>query len=54
MGWRYEVHAWVRRDGQYAYEAVYQGQSLLAAIRAMVKAKRTAGCVRLEWRAWRA
>ena len=51
MGWKYEVMAWTRQsDGSYRDEAVYQGQSLVAAIRWMRKAKRTSGCVRLEWR----
>lgn len=51
MGWTYEVNAWRRQsDGGYAYEQVYAGESLIRAIRAMRTAKRTAGCVRLEWR----
>ena len=51
MGWKYEVLAWTRHeDGSYSDVTTYTGQSLIAAVRAMRKAKRTSGCVRLEWR----
>jgi len=51
MGNRYMVYAWMGYDdGTYAHEEVYAGQSLIGAIRAMRRAKRTSGCVRLEWR----
>ena len=51
MGWKYEVHAWTKHaDGGYSYVNVYEGSSLIGAIRAARKAKRTSGCVRLEWR----
>lgn len=50
MGWKYEVLAWVKTDGVYGDVTVYQGQSLIGAVRAMRRAKRESGCVRLEWR----
>jgi hypothetical protein len=51
MGHKYEVHAFMRQQhGGYADEQVYSGQSLIGAIRAMLRAKRVSGCVRLEWR----
>ena len=57
MGYKYEVHAWMRQeDGKdaheqwYGYEQVYAGKSLIGAIRAMRRAKLVSGCVRLEWR----
>lgn len=50
MGWKYEVNAW-RGDGlNYEYFKVYTGDSLFRAIVAMWRAKRTSGCVKLEWR----
>lgn len=51
MGWKYEVLAWIEHpDGGYYNKTVYTGQSLFGAIRAMRKAKKASGCVRLEWR----
>lgn len=50
MGWKFEVSKWALDHGRYTYLPVYQGQSLIKALLAMRKAKRTAGCVKLEWR----
>ena len=51
MGNKYVVFAWTtQKYGGYADEQVYAGQSLIGAIRAMRRAKRFSGCVRLEWR----
>jgi len=51
MGHTYMVYAWMGYDDKtYAYEERYAGQSLIGAIRAMRRAKRVSGCVRLEWR----
>lgn len=57
MGTKWEVHAYRRyttelseRGYEYRYEIVYQGFWAPAAIWAAVKAKRTAGCVKVEWR----
>jgi hypothetical protein len=51
MGFTWEVSAWLPQErGGYDYEHVYGGRSIVRAIRAMRRAKRSAGCVRLEWR----
>lgn len=51
MGWKYEVFAWTQvAGGPYRDVEVYQGASLVRAVLAMRRAKRTSGCVRLEWR----
>ena len=52
MGNTYVVHVWVPTYSTkgYTYEEQYSGNSLIGAIRAMRRAKRTSGCVRLEWR----
>jgi hypothetical protein len=61
MGRRWEVWQWVKvSDAQFAfpaedpddykYETVPCRDSALAALWAAWRAKRTAGCVRIEWR----
>jgi hypothetical protein len=51
MGDRLEVYAWLPQpQGGYDYVQVYGGRSFIAAIRAVIAAKRTAGCVKFEWR----
>ena len=54
MGYKYEVSAWVLEHGLgyggYTYKTVYAGDSLLKAIISMIKAKKTSGCIKLEWR----
>lgn len=51
MGWTWEVSAWTKGDGGYEYVTVYAGESLVRAVFAMCKAKRSGvGCVKLEWR----
>lgn len=50
MGSKYEVWAYLRLDGGYRYEHVWQGESPIRALIAARRWKRTAGCVKLEWR----
>ena len=52
MGDRYTVIVWKRlvADGEYLNVTAYSGASILRAILTLVKAKRSSGCVRLEWR----
>ncbi|QDM56471.1 hypothetical protein PP996_gp45 [Gordonia phage SheckWes] len=56
MGTRLEVLAWVKDglplvEGQpYRWDTVYQGSSWFFALRAMVRAKKHSGCVKIEWR----
>jgi len=50
MGHTYVVIAWINGSHGYTNEEQYVGESLIKAIRAMRKAKRVSGCVRLEWR----
>lgn len=50
MGWKYEVHAWSFGIAGWGYREVYQGQSFWKALNAARKAKRTSGCVKIEWR----
>lgn len=54
MGYKYEVSAWISEHGigygDYAYQTVYAGDSLIKAIIAMIKAKKTSKCIKLEWR----
>lgn len=52
MGWPHCILEWVRceADGQFYYREVYAGRSWFKALQAFLKAKRTAGCVRWEWR----
>jgi len=52
MGNTYEVTAWVLIKGDKYYKNVnaYRGESLIAAVIAMWKAKKTSGCVTLKWR----
>lgn len=57
MGTKWEVYAWRsyttdRNERGYDYrdELVYQGFWAPAALWAAIKAKRTAGCVKIEWR----
>lgn len=52
MGNTWEVYAWREINGlvKYDYVMVYCGESWLSAIWAAIKAKRTCGCVKIEWR----
>jgi hypothetical protein len=50
MGNTYVVRALMKYDEGYTYMECYSGESLIRAIRAMRRAKRVSGCVRLEWR----
>lgn len=50
MGWKYEVYGWKLEIDGWGYREVYQGQSLIKAILSARKAKRTSGCVKIEWR----
>jgi hypothetical protein len=52
MGNTWEVYAWkeVNTNVKYDYVAVYCGESWLSAIWEAVKAKRSCGCVKVEWR----
>jgi len=50
MGYDYEVIKFVYLDGQYQDVFAYQGQSLLKAICAMVKARKDSKCVSFIWR----
>lgn len=58
MGTRFCVDAWlrdeVRANGvtsiEYTYSPVYRGSSLLVALYRAARARRTSGCVRIEWR----
>lgn len=55
MGYKYEVSKWELKMNAgdhniYRYAQVYAGDSLVMAILAMRKAKKTSGCVKLEWR----
>lgn len=51
MGNKWEVRAWVKPDnGGYTFEAVYDGPSMIKAIFAAIRAKRTVGMVKVEWR----
>jgi hypothetical protein len=54
MGWTWEVRAFVKVKpdwGGYTYEQVYAGESLIRALTAARRAKRSgAGCVKIEWR----
>jgi hypothetical protein len=48
--WAYKTSNSPQAVGGYAYELVWGGASALGCIRAAIKAKRTAGCVKVEWR----
>jgi len=37
-------------DGSYGYTMVWCGESAIGCIRATIVAKRSAGCVKVEWR----
>lgn len=54
MGNTWEVYAWRKMDEshivKYDYVMVYCGESWFTAIKAAIKAKRTCGCVKVEWR----
>lgn len=52
MGWPIEVWAFmpIPEDRAYEYQKVYEGKSFIRAAFAMKKAKKIAGCVKLEWR----
>ena len=53
MGSTWTVTAWVKDDnvrGGYVWMHVYNGESVIAAVRAARRAKRTTGCVQVEWR----
>jgi len=54
MGNTWEVYAWQQMDEshkyKYDYVMVYRGESWFSAIYAAIKAKRTCGCIKVEWR----
>lgn len=52
MGYPYEVSAYVQQgEYEYGYDTVYSGDSLFAAVRAMLAARRGGClCVRFVWR----
>jgi hypothetical protein len=54
MGNTWEVYAWQKMDEdhivKYDYVMVYRGESWFAAIWSAAKAKRSCGCVKVEWR----
>lgn len=51
MGDKICVDAWVRcPHGDYTYEPVYRGSNPITALWRAARAKRTSGCVRIEWR----
>lgn len=50
MGWTWEVNAWCGSGSGYEWVQVFAGESLVRALLAARKAKRTAGCVKVEWR----
>ena len=52
MGYPYEVSAYVAQSKyEYDYAVIYCGRSLLAAVRAMLAARRGGcKCVRFVWR----
>lgn len=52
MGNTFEVWAYVPNTYAtgYEYQVVYQGENLIRALLAARRAKRSAGCVKLEWR----
>jgi hypothetical protein len=53
MGSTWTVLAWTKRTAygdMYDWVEWYRGESFIAALRAMRRAKQTAGCVTLEWR----
>lgn len=50
MGYRYEVSAWLDKNG-FRYVQLYAGKSLIKSIITMLIIKRSGcGCVKLEWR----
>lgn len=54
MGNTWEVYAWRKMDEshktQYDFVLVYAGESWLSAVWNFMLAKRSAGCVKIEWR----
>lgn len=52
MGNRWEVYIWVEQEpGEWRYEMVHRGQSLLRAAVAALRFKlANHGCVKVEWR----
>lgn len=51
MGSKYEIIAWEKMtDGTYRDVQVAIANNVFTAIVAMIKAKRTSGCVTLKWR----
>jgi hypothetical protein len=51
MDYKYKVVSWVLADGDHNYKHTqnYSGKSLIAALRAMIKAKKTSSCVTFKW-----
>ena len=50
MGWTYEVTKRVCIDNSYQDVFEYQGESLLKAVLAMLRARKESGCVTFVWR----
>lgn len=51
MGTKFEIEVWKKSDGGCAYEEFWRGESLIAALWNLYKAKREGhGCVTLHWR----
>lgn len=51
MGWTWEVLAWANLGDGYRDYPQYQGNSLIAALRAAWSAKRNGiGCITVKWR----
>lgn len=51
MGHKIKVYAWMLYpDQSYKYAMVYAGESWIKALWAMLRAKRAAGYVKVEWR----
>ena len=50
MGWTYEITAWMKTEDGYQDVYQYQGESLFAAIMAMLRARKHSKCVRFTWR----
>lgn len=51
MGNKVEVYKWQKHEyDQYYFQTVYAGESIVRGLIALIKAKRTSGMVKLEWR----
>lgn len=50
MGNTWVVVAWVKDGDGYRDQEVFRGESMWHALLAARRAKKTSGCVRVEWR----